>query len=226
MRKKRAPKVYVAGFWQNLWEQWRGQETRTISFGPWISSPNERGVRLPILVLRYPKSAAGRRAADELEHAYRQLPMILDPNPLDVYEEVLRLLPATVVTLLREVDPGGCLGHARLTGTESAFSKALAAETGKSVGEVDLAWKLIAAWQPQPLATLAAATDTQEDRDLRFGIALLTVLLHELEHLAFPDREEGAVRGRSDRFYQQVLASSLAEKGRVYGMEVSPSALP
>lgn len=229
MRKKRhkqAPKVYVPGLWQQLWQCWRGHETRTVAFGATASGGEDGETGLPLLVLRYPRSAAGREAADRLESAYRQLPMVLHPSPLEVYAEILPLLPTTIVVLLRERDPGGCLGHARLAGMESEFSRQLAAEVGSRVGEIDLAWKLIADWQPQPLANLAAEAEMREESGLRYGIALLTVLFHEMEHLAFPDRMEVDVRRRSDSFYRQVLAASLAEKGEIYGMEASPSALP
>lgn len=192
----------------------------------------EAGIGLPLLVLRYPRSSAGRAAASDLERVYRRLSMVLQPNPLEVYAEILPLLPATVVVLLRDVDPGGCLGHARPAGLESDYSKQLAAEVGSRVGEIDISWKLIEQWQPRPLASLAveastaAAEDLRLDADLRYGVALLSVLFHELEHLAFPDRPEAEVRQRSDRFYQQVIAVSQAQKGRIYGMEASPSALP
>jgi hypothetical protein len=232
MRKRPIPRTHIPSLWGQLWRRWRGEETRTVAAVPDAAFDRAEGVGLPLLVLRYPRSGSGRLAADRLEHAYRSLLMVVRPSPLDVYAEILPALPATVVVLLREPGIGSCLGHARPEGTESDFSKNLAAQTGSRVGEIDLCWQLIAKWQPQPLASLAveASTDHPEDRrydaDLRHGIALLAILFHELEHLAFPDRTETEVRGHSDRFYQQVLTAIEAEKGRIYGMEASPSALP
>jgi hypothetical protein len=225
-RQRHTPKVSVPGFWRQLWERWRGYDTRTVDFSDVSPANGESSARPPLLVLRYPHSAAGREAADYLESACRQLALILHPSPLEVYADILPLLPPTVVVLMRERDPGGCLGHARLAGTESEFSSNLAQETRSRVGEIDLCWRLIAEWQPQPLASLAVESEMEKERELRYGIALLTVLFHEMEHLAFPDRPEAEVRRRSDSFYTQVLSAVLAEKGEHYGIETSLSRLP
>lgn len=225
-RQKPTPKIYVPGFWRQLWERWRGYDTRTVDFSNASATGDLPSAKPPLLVLRYPHSSAGREAADRLESACRQLSVILHPGPLEVYADILPLLPSTIVVLLRDRDPGGCLGHARLVGTESEFSKKLAEEMQSPVGEIDLSWRLIAEWQPQPLASLALEPEIQEERELRYGIALLTVLFHEMEHLAFPDRTEAEVRRRSDSFYTQVLSAVLADKGECYGIETSLSRLP
>ncbi len=232
MRRRPVPKVYVPGVWQQLWETWRGTETRTVAFGSANDHNGWASKGLPLLVLRYPRSSAGRQAAARLEHSYRQLATVLQPSPLAVYAEMLPELPGTVVVLLQERNPGGCLGHARPAGMESAFTRQLADEMGSRVGEIDLSWALIGQWQPQPLASLALdagtvdAAERREDKDLRYRVAMLAVLFHEMEHLAFPDRPEAEVRRRSDRFYEQVLAASMADRGQVYGMEASPSSFP
>ena len=55
--------------------------------------------------------------------------------------------------------------------------------------------------------------------DTRFHSALLTVFLHELEHLVFPARPESSVRRRSDDFYVNVLDGVLSERfGLSYGI--------
>lgn len=227
MRRRPIPKVYVPGVWQQLWEKWRGEETRSVAFGAQSEGSAWTSRGLPLLILRYPRSAAGRRAAATLEDAYRQLATVLQPSPLEVYAEILPELPGTVVVLLRERDPGGCLGHARPEGMESPFTQDMATQTGCRVGEIDLSWGLIGRWQPQPLASLALEAgvvdndELREDKELRDRVALLTVLFHEMEHLAFPERAEGEVRRRSDRFYAQVLAATLADRGQVYGIEAS-----
>ncbi len=232
MRRRTLPEVHIPGLWQQIWEKWRGEETRPVSFGRSSDRGGWTGLELPLLVLRHPRSKAGRRAASMLEDAYRHLATVLEPSPVEVYAEMLPHLPGAIVVILRERDPGGCLGHARPRGMETAETRALAAEMNAEVGEIDLAWGLIVQWQPQPLASLAldawAADDAErrEDKDLRDRVAMLTVLFHEMEHLAFPDRPEQEVRQRSDRFYQQVLAATLADRGQVYGIEASPSPFP
>jgi hypothetical protein len=245
MRRRTVPKVRVPGIWQQLWDKWRGEETRVVRFGSTagLAAPRRAAVidgandariprELPLLVLRYPRSKAGRRAASTLENAYRHLATVLQPSPLEVYQEILPYLPGAVVVILRQQDPAGCLGHARPEGMESETTRALASEIDTRVGEIDMAWQQIAQWQPQPLASLALdawavdEVERRQDQDLRVRVAMLTVLFHEMEHLAFPERPEHEVRRRSDRFYQQVLAATLEERGQVYGMEASPSPLP
>lgn len=228
MRRRPVPKVYVPGLWQQLWQKWRGEESRTVAFGAQSEGSGWTSRGLPLLILRYPRSSANRKAAASLEDAYRQLATVLQPSPLEVYAEILPQLPGTVVVLLREQDPGGCLGHARPEGMESAFTRDLSAQLGCRVGEIDLSWGLIGQWEPQPLASLALEAgvvdyqEWREDKQLQWRVALLTVLFHEMEHLAFPERPEAEVRRRSDRFYQRVLAATLAERGQVYGIEASP----
>lgn len=123
-----------------------------------------------------------------------------------------------VLVQFQDVTPGGCLGLARPRGLESPATKSLAEETGLAVGEIDLAWQLIAEWQPRPLASLALPEETLSQGDLRYRVALLTVLFHELEHLAFPDRPERDVRGRSDALYETVLRATAQETGNIYGI--------
>jgi hypothetical protein len=122
-----------------------------------------------------------------------------------------------VAVRFQERNPGGVLGHACPRGLESPETKRLAAETGSPVGEIDLAWKLIRQWQPRPLAALAAGSQATTQGDLQYRVALLTVLFHELEHLAFPDRSEQQVRSRSDAFYQAALEAGIREAGGAYG---------
>lgn len=74
------------------------------------------------------------------------------------------------------------------------------------------------------LQALAAAVAEPSFARLQFRTALLTVLLHELEHLAHPEHREQAVRGTSDGFYQEVLNELLGEEGGSarYGMQPTP----
>ncbi|MDZ7637153.1 MAG: hypothetical protein U5J83_02680 [Bryobacterales bacterium] len=209
MTKRPKPKIYMPGPWRRLWEQWRGEEVRVF----------ESGRPLPVLVVRHPRSKAGAGAAESLRTAWCQLLTVMEPDPLQVYAEVLRALPAMVVVRLQERNPGGVLGHATPRGLESAATRRLEAETGSIVGEVDLAFKLIAAWQPRPLAALASGPAAMADGDLQYRVALLSVLFHELEHLAFPDRQEREVRQRSDAFYAAALAAGVRGAGSRFGLD-------
>jgi hypothetical protein len=118
-------------------------------------------------------------------------------------------LPTIVVIQLRPHNICTCLGHHHPAGTESRLARSLAGDLGSRIGEIDLAWEAIRDWRPHPLRTIAAESLDGFEHS-HFRTALLTVLLHELEHLAYPDHHERAVRSASDDFYTQVLEELLS----------------
>ncbi len=198
----------MPGPWRRLWHWMRGDEVRVF----------ESVESLPILVVRHPRTRRGAEAAESLRTAWVQLLTVMEPDPLQVYKDVLSALPPMVVVRFEERNPGGVLGHACPGGLESAATKKLHAETGLPVGEVDLAYTQIAEWQPHPLASMASDAAVMADGDLQYRVALLSVLFHELEHLAFPDREEREVRRRSDAFYEAALQAGARRAGSHYGL--------
>lgn len=208
VRKRPLPRIYVPGPWRGLWEWVRGKEVRVF----------ESVEALPILVVRYPRGHRALSAVESLRTAWVQLLTVMEPSPLEVYADVLGELPPMVVVRFEERNPGGTLGHACPRGLESAVTKRLQVETGLPVGEIDLAFKLIAEWQPRPLAAMASNPDVLSGGDLLYRVSLLTVLFHELEHLAFPEREERRVRGRSDAFYEAALEAGASGVGGHYGL--------
>lgn len=198
----------MPGPWRRLWDRLRGQEVRVF----------ESVEALPILVVRHPRTRRGAEAAESLRTAWVQLLTVMEPDPREVYADVLRALPPMVVVRFEERNAGGVLGHACPRGLESAATKRLQAETGLPVGEVDLAFRLIAEWQPRPLASMASGAAAMDDGELRYRVSLLSVLFHELEHLAFPEREERMVRKRSDAFYEAALEAGVRGVGSRYGL--------
>lgn len=198
----------MPGPWRRLWDRLRGQEVRVF----------ESVEALPILVVRHPRTRRGAEAAESLRTAWVQLLTVMEPDPREVYADVLRALPPMVVVRFEERNAGGVLGHACPRGLESAATKRLQAETGLPVGEVDLAFRLIAEWQPRPLASMASGAAAMDDGELRYRVSLLSVLFHELEHLAFPEREERVVRKRSDAFYEAALEAGVRGVGSRYGL--------
>jgi hypothetical protein len=210
MKKRGVGRVHDPGHVHRLLEWLRGSEQTLV-----------RGAKdWPLLLLRYPRG--GRAVAAELREAWlHTLPALASPLAAS-YREMLGRLPALVVVLLRERNVCTCLGHHHPQGTESRLTRRLAADVGGEVGEIDLAWESIRQWQPNPLSALAAAVAEPSFARLQFRTAMLTVLLHELEHLAYPDRGEGAVRMASDAFYSEVLNELLAQEGPgQYGMQPS-----
>lgn len=199
----------MPGPWRRLWNRLRGQEVRVF----------DSVEALPILVVRHPRTRRGAEAAESLRTAWVQLLTVMDPDPREVYADVLQALPPMVVVRFEERNAGGVLGHACPRGLESAATKRLQEETGLPVGEVDLAFRLIAEWQPRPLASMASGAAAMDDGELRYRVSLLSVLFHELEHLAFPEREERVVRSRSDAFYEAALEAGLRGVGSHYGLD-------
>ena len=82
------------------------------------------------------------------------------------------------------------------------------ADTGQRGAEIDLAIDAIRSWEPLPLSDFPVAAPIEilkdESAELeyhRFHTALLSVFLHELDHLAFPKRGEKEIRTRRNEFY-------------------------
>jgi hypothetical protein len=212
MRRARLEGFHPPGLLERVLELVRGREQSLL----------QASAYLPLLLLSYPRGA--RAAAQEVEFAATRVLPLLKPELRDHYHDVVAVLPAIVVVLLRPYNVCGCLGHYHPPGAESRLARRLAADLGSSVGEIDLAYDGIRAWRPQPLAALAVTTPQQEpefDR-IHFHAALLSVLLHELEHLAFPDRFEADVRKRSNAFHHAVMDQLVSDEfGASYGMTSS-----
>ncbi|MBL8213311.1 MAG: hypothetical protein JNK87_21515 [Bryobacterales bacterium] len=213
MKKRGIGRLHSPGLLRRFLERLRGRE-QTLVRGPreW-----------PLLLLSYPPK--GRAVAAEIGDAWLHTLPALRSAVAVSYREMLRGLPPMVVVILRDRNVCSCLGHHHPSGTESRLTRRLAADSGGTVGEIDLAWEAIRQWQPNPLSALAAAVAEPSFNRLQFRTAMLTVLLHELEHLAHPDHREAAVRGTSDGFYREVLNELLGEEGASarYGMQPAPS---
>jgi hypothetical protein len=207
VRRSSLARVHAPGLLARLRDRLRGRKQRLI----------RAGEQMPLLLVSYPPEAEA--AAWDLEAAYaRSLPAMCEAAR-GLYVTLWPALPAIVVVLLRSRNPCGCLGHHHPPGTESRLARRLASELGHPVAEIDLAYDSIRSWCPEPLSSLAAGDMTGELEPLRFRVALLAVLLHEMEHLAFPERGEPEIRHRSREFYRQAMAELVArELGRDYGI--------
>lgn len=204
---RRTTRIHMPGFFQRLTERLRGREQRLV-----------RGrIPGPLLLLSYPRGQS--EAADGVESAYAHLLPSLPEGIRSRYEDVLHRLPALVVVLMRTKNPCGCLGHHHVKGTESRLTRRLRADLNDAAGEIDVAWEAIRDWQPMPLSTMAAGEMGGKIGGLHMEAALLSVLLHEMEHLAFPDKAEREVRTSSNDFYSVVMEELVRlEGGREYGM--------
>lgn len=181
--------------------------------------------KLPLVVACYPR---GREwFASELNSA---LSTTFGSTPKSLrgsYAEVFARIPSLVVADLRGRNVCSCLGHHHPGCTHSRLARRLSADMGEPIGEIDLAVEAIRGWEPLPLSGLAAAESVAAEqaearswlRDARFRLALLAVFLHELEHLAFPGRQESEIRRRSDFFYVSAVKSFMSEEfGLAFGI--------
>lgn len=208
MKRQRGQEaVHLPGLLDRLVEWARGRDQLLV----------RAGTDRPLLLLSYPKD--GRSAAEQLELAYCRTWAGLSDQLRGPYEELWPLLPAMLVVLLRARNPCGCLGHHHPAGTESRLARRLASELGHPIAEIDLAYEAIRRWQPEPLAWLGVGAAPEQLRPLHFQAAVLAILLHEMEHLAFPQRSEREIRARSREFYAGAMREMVAaELGGYYGV--------
>jgi len=178
------------------------------------------GEEMPLIVISYPRGNASY--AEALQIAVCQTYRHLSDETRRRYSHVLPRLPWLVVAILRPRNACSCLGHHHPPGTEGRIARRLKADTGMRVGELDLAIEAIRQWEPLPLAALAAQPPPElrtELNEFRFHVALLSVFLHELDHLAFPEHDEREVRQRSNEFYSASLREFFSQQlGASYGI--------
>lgn len=199
--------MHTRGLFPRLLEWVRGREQKLVRAGD----------RLPLLLISFPRGSNG--VAEEIERAYAHTLQSLPDLLIAPYRSTFAALPAVVVLLLRPTNACDCLGHHHPRGTESRLTRRLAADLGSEVGEIDLAFDSIRRWSPEPLSSLASGVDERLLAPLHFHAALLAVLLHELQHLAFPEYTERQVRVTSNELYSRVMEQLVeSELGAGYGM--------
>lgn len=182
------------------------------------------GDQFPLVLATFPRGRA--RFAMALGSALRVTFPYLSPALQQSYAETLACAPPLIVADLRARNPCTCLGHHHPVCTPQ--TQRLASDSACRVGEIDLAIEAIQDWEPRPLSSLAATLDPESAAELariRFQTALLSVFLHELEHVAFPDRPEAEIRGHSDQFYLDALREQVSRDfGVGFGLDSLPAA--
>ena len=212
---KRPLRIHSRGLFAAVIDQIRGLDQMLIRAGD----------ELPLVVASYPRGRLG--FATSLQSALCSTYPSLTRRLRDSYRDVLEKVPTLVVAELRPRNACTCLGHRHLPGTESRLARRLMSDTGRRVGEMDLAVEAIRSWEPLPLSGLAVSADEYERDEAslaeleyrRFHTALLAVFLHELEHLAYPKREESLIRRRSNELYAAAMRDYVASQfGVAYGI--------
>lgn len=165
----------------------------------------------PLIVIAH--SFRDAAMAQQLAHAVEQDWAAVPERCREAYHEILWKVPGLIVVQLRRQNVCGCLGHRHMLVKEAPFAEAHDAFGGARVGEMDIAYKRVETWQALPLSDTALDAKFREGSRLeefharQFRLCMLSVLLHETNHLVFPGEEESLVRQRSLGFYHDALAS-------------------
>lgn len=188
-----------------LWVRWR----------EWASGRRYLPARLegharPLVVIAHPfwDAAKAQQITLAIEQDWAQVPERCHES----YEEILFKAPALVILQLKRRNICGCLGHRHLAVKEAPFAEPHDALGGASVGELDIAFERVRTWQSLPLSDTAldtkflAGSRLNEFHSKQLRLRLLSVLLHEINHLVFPHEPESSVRERSLAFYHDALA--------------------
>jgi len=170
--------------------------------------------RTPVAVIAHSwrDERAARQVALALEQEWTRVP----ESCRSAYTEILLLAPQLIVVQVRRNNVCGCLAHRHVLVTEKPFADPHEAFGGAPVGEMDIAVKRVEAWQALPLtdtafdASFLEGSRLEEFRERQFRLKLLSILLHETNHLVFPHEPESSVRERSLTFYRVALAAYVA----------------
>jgi hypothetical protein len=177
---------------------------------PWVA-PEEA---LPIVIAHSRRdSSAAQSLVEGLESDWPSVPT----SCRQAYESILDCAPGIVIVDLRRTNRCGCLGHRHPVVREGPFTEPHEALGGQVAGELDIAWQRVEAWPALPLEEAALharffeGSRLNEFRARQFRLRLLSVFLHETNHLAFPHEPEESVRDRSLAFYRDALRNYVEE---------------
>jgi hypothetical protein len=197
-------------------ERFLHSRARWVRWKEWVTGRRYLTARyidrsMPVVIIAHSFRDASR--ARHLAFAVEQDWMGVPAACRDAYDEILYKAPGLVVVQLRRSNICGCLGHRHVVVKEPPFAEHHEAFRGARVGEIDIAYERVEKWQALPLSDTALdarfleGSRLQEFRALQFRLRLLSVVLHETNHLVFPLEPESSVRERSLAFYRDSLAS-------------------
>ena len=165
----------------------------------------------PLYVIAHRVRDDGRAAttARTLEQDWLEVPAQFR----ETYDEILFRAPQLVVIQLHRTNVCGCLGHRHVAVRESPFAMPHDAFGGEHAGEMDIAYQQILGWHALPLSDTALdakflhGSRLEEFHAKQFRLKLLSIILHETNHLVFPKEPETSIRERSLGFYREALAA-------------------
>lgn len=189
---------------------------RVVRWREWLSG---RRYRLAALADRSrPLFVIAHRIQDErqaavmaraVEHDWIQVPDYCREK----YDEILFRAPQIMVVQLHRTNVCGCLGHRHVGVRETPFAMPHDAFGGEQAGEMDIAFKRVLTWQALPLSDTALDSKFLQGSRLsefhakQFRLKLLSIMLHETNHLVSPNEPETSIRERSLNFYHDALAA-------------------
>jgi hypothetical protein len=188
---------------------------RRIRWRLWLSGRRYLTTRFldrtaPLVVIAHSFRDASRAA--QLALAIEQDWFLAPAASREAYEEILFKAPGLVIVQLRRKNLCGCLGHRHVLVNELPFVVAHEAFRAAGTGEMDIAYDRIGTWAALPIsdgaldARFLAGSRLEEFHAEQFRLRVLSVLLHEINHLVFPQEPESSVRERSLAFYREALA--------------------
>jgi len=195
---------------QSRWLRWR----------QWLSGRRYRVTRfsdrpLPVIVIAHSfrDGTMARQMALALEQDWASAPT----SCRDAYDEILLKAPELIIVQLRRKNVCRCLGHRHPIVREAPFAEAHEAFGSARVGEMDIAYQRVETWAALPLSDTALDVKflqgprLEEFRAKQFRLRLLSILLHETNHLAATHEPESAVLTRSLSFYRESLGAYVEE---------------
>jgi hypothetical protein len=194
------------------WLEWlRGRRYRVAQ----VARLGEEARSLLAVVIAYQRrdSSAAQQLAVAMESDWSTVPGSCRQG----YETILDCAPGLVIVDLRRTNRCRCLGHRHPLVREEPFREAHESLGSVLAGELDIAWQRVASWPALPLEETALdarffeGSRLEEFRARQFRLRLLSVFLHETNHLAFPHEPEDSVRARSLTFYRDALHSYVEE---------------
>ncbi|HZT71529.1 MAG TPA: hypothetical protein VFC10_17510 [Terriglobia bacterium] len=187
---------------------------RIIRWREWLSGRRYRLAPLrdrtrPLYVIAYNVRDDGRSGemARALERDWIETPA----HSREKYDEILFRAPQLVIIQLDRTNLCGCLGHRHVSVREVPFAMPHDVFGGEHAGEMDIAFERVRAWQALPLSDTALDAKFLHGSRLndfhakQFRLRLLSVVLHETNHLVSPNEPETSVRERSLNFYRDAL---------------------
>lgn len=201
-------------------EDYLRSQPQWIRWQRWLSGRRYRITRftarpLPVVIIAHAfrESAMARQLALVIEQDWAAAPQACR----DAYDEILFKAPEMVVVQLRRTNVCRCLGHRHPVVREAPFAEPHEAFGGARIGELDIAFRRVEAWQALPLSDTALDVKfldgprLAEFRAKQFRLKLLSVFLHETNHLAAPSEPEPSVLARSLAFYRESLAAYVED---------------